>query len=153
MVRSLHANKHDHPPSFFNESDLLAKYTKLRDPSVDLESYINFEMFRQRLEAAVSKPKVSPAGRRSYDVVLMFKILILQRCCNLSDEQVEYQINDRCVSGFSGVFGQHGAGFHHSTGISGGVEQSRGDPGVVRCFQLGPRSTEELVVRPRADFV
>lgn len=27
------------------------------------------------------------AGRKPYDVVLMFKILILQRLCNLSDEQ------------------------------------------------------------------
>ena len=85
-----------HQPSFFDESDRLAKLSKLRDPLVDLERYINFEMFRERLEAAVSKPKVLPAGRKPYDVVLMFKILILQRCYNLSDEQVEYQINDRC---------------------------------------------------------
>ena len=74
-----------HQPSFFDESDRLAKFSKLRDPLVDLERYINFEMSRERLEAAVSKPKVSPAGRKPYDVVLMFKILILQRCYNLSD--------------------------------------------------------------------
>jgi len=30
-----------------------------------------------------------------YDCVLLFKILILQRFYNLSDYQVEYQINDR----------------------------------------------------------
>ena len=29
------------------------------------------------------------------DYVMMFKIVILQRYYNLSDEQVEYQINDR----------------------------------------------------------
>jgi IS5 family transposase len=34
-------------------------------------------------------------GRPPYDYVLMFKILILQRFYNLSDDQVEYQINDR----------------------------------------------------------
>jgi len=34
-------------------------------------------------------------GRPPYDYVLMFKILILQRYYNISDEQVEYQINDR----------------------------------------------------------
>ena len=34
-------------------------------------------------------------GRPPYDYVLMFKIVILQRYYNLSDEQVEYQINDR----------------------------------------------------------
>jgi IS5 family transposase len=36
-----------------------------------------------------------PGGRPPYDYVLMFKILILQRYYNLSDEQMEYQINDR----------------------------------------------------------
>jgi IS5 family transposase len=85
-----------HQLSFFDESDRLAKLTKLRDPLVDLERSINFEMFRQQLETAVSKPKVSPTGRKRYDVVRMFKILILQRRYNLSDEQIEYQINDRC---------------------------------------------------------
>ncbi|MDR2814566.1 MAG: transposase, partial [Prevotellaceae bacterium] len=34
-------------------------------------------------------------GRPPYDYVLMFKILILQRYYNLSDDQVEFQINDR----------------------------------------------------------
>ena len=34
-------------------------------------------------------------GRPAYDYVLMFKILILQRYYNLSDNQAEYQINDR----------------------------------------------------------
>ena len=47
-----------HQPSFFDESDRLAKLSKLRDPLVGLERYINFEMFRERLEVAVSKPKV-----------------------------------------------------------------------------------------------
>ncbi|MFV0249131.1 MAG: transposase [Tenacibaculum sp.] len=31
----------------------------------------------------------------AYDYVLMFKIAILQRYYNLSDHQIEYQINDR----------------------------------------------------------
>ena len=35
------------------------------------------------------------AGRKRHDVVLMFKILILQRLYNLSDEQTECQITDR----------------------------------------------------------
>jgi len=34
-------------------------------------------------------------GRRPYDYVMLFKILILQRYYNLSDEQVEFQVNDR----------------------------------------------------------
>jgi transposase, IS5 family len=35
------------------------------------------------------------AGRKPFDAVLMFKVLVLQTLYNLSDEQVEYQIRDR----------------------------------------------------------
>jgi IS5 family transposase len=39
--------------------------------------------------------KKSNAGCKPYDVIMMFKILLLKRFYNLSDEQAEYQINDR----------------------------------------------------------
>ena len=39
--------------------------------------------------------KKNKAGAKPYDVVLMFKILILQRYYGLGDKQVEYQILDR----------------------------------------------------------
>ena len=42
-----------------------------------------------------SKDKKSAAGRKAYDVRLMLKLLILQRLYNLSDEQAEFQLNDR----------------------------------------------------------
>ena len=80
---------------FFDESDRLAKLTKLNDPLVALKQHIDFEVFRPQLEAVLRKEHRSAAGRKPYDVVLMFKILILQRLYNLSDEQTEYQINDR----------------------------------------------------------
>lgn len=44
---------------------------------------------------AFRKEPKAPGGRPPYDYVMMFKILILQRLYNLSDEQMEYQINDR----------------------------------------------------------
>jgi transposase len=37
----------------------------------------------------------SNAGRKPFDAVMMFKILVLQTLYNLADEQVEYQIRDR----------------------------------------------------------
>jgi len=37
----------------------------------------------------------SNAGRKPYDAVLMFKILVLQTLYNLSDDQLEYLIRDR----------------------------------------------------------
>jgi IS5 family transposase len=39
--------------------------------------------------------KKSNAGQKPYDVVMMFKIILLKRFYNMSDEQAEYQINDR----------------------------------------------------------
>lgn len=52
-------------------------------------------MFRQTLNAAFRKGRKGPGGRPPYDYLLLFKILILQRFFNLSDDQTEYQINDR----------------------------------------------------------
>ena len=82
-------------PSFLDESDRLAKLTWLKDPLVELKRHIDFELFRLKLAEVFSKEKKSPAGRKAYDVVFMFKILILQRLNNLSDQQTEFLINDR----------------------------------------------------------
>lgn len=41
------------------------------------------------------KARKSNAGRKPFDVVLMFKLLVLQTLYNLADEQVEYQVRDR----------------------------------------------------------
>jgi len=81
--------------SFFDESQRHRKLDKLNDPLVVLKAYVDFELFRDALEKVFEKPRQSKAGRKALDVVFMFKILILQRLYNLSDEQVEYQINDR----------------------------------------------------------
>ena len=81
--------------SFFDERDRFGKIDKLKDPLVELASYIDFEMFRSKLEEVFTAPKRSSAGRKPMDAVMMFKILILQRLYNLSDEQIEFQINDR----------------------------------------------------------
>jgi hypothetical protein len=39
--------------------------------------------------------KKSTAGRKPIDVMVMFRMLVLQSLYNLSDEQVEYQVRDR----------------------------------------------------------
>jgi transposase, IS5 family len=39
--------------------------------------------------------KKSSAGRKPFDAILMFGMLVLQALNNLSDEQVEYQVRDR----------------------------------------------------------
>jgi len=75
---------------------ILKKLSKLRDPLEKLNKRINFELFREELEKMCNKKqRKNNAGAKPYDYVMMLKILLLQRIYNLSDEQVEYQINDR----------------------------------------------------------
>jgi IS5 family transposase len=81
---------------FFDEADRLAKLTKLGDALERLNKYIDWEIFRPILKEAMKKePVKGPGGRPPYDSVLMFKTLILQKLYNISDDQAEYQINDR----------------------------------------------------------
>ena len=72
------------------------KLSTLGDNLEKLNEVINWEMFRPTLAKAVAvKEPKGPGGRRRFDVVMMFKILVLERLYNLSDDQTEYQINDR----------------------------------------------------------
>lgn len=73
----------------------LSKLSKLGDPLERLSLGLDFEVFRLYLTEKLSKLSAGAGGRPPYDYVMMFKILILQRYYNVSDDQVEYQINDR----------------------------------------------------------
>lgn len=73
----------------------LEKLTYLGDPLVRLKEWINWEIFRPDLDLIYDKDRKSAAGRKPLDVVLMFKIMILQRYYNMLDDQTEYQIRDR----------------------------------------------------------
>lgn len=81
-------------PGFF---DLKDRYNKLneRDPLVSLSALIDWERFRATLNKVRQKSRESQAGRKPFDVVLMFKVLVLQHLYNLSDDETEYQIRDR----------------------------------------------------------
>ena len=65
------------------------------DPLPRLKDLVDWERFRPELEAARNKERKSNAGRKSFDVILMFKVLVLQSLYNLSDEKMEFQIRDR----------------------------------------------------------
>ena len=81
--------------SIFDKSERMLKLSKLGDNLERLNSIINWEVFRTTIENALSSKKKSAAGRPPFDHVLLFKIIVLQRIYNLSDDAVEYQINDR----------------------------------------------------------
>lgn len=80
---------------FFDQDIRLSKLSKLGDPLERLAKGVDFEFFRALLEERLERGAKGKGGRPPYDYVLMFKILILQRYYNLSDDQTEYQINDR----------------------------------------------------------
>src|SRR5471030_964758 len=79
----------------FDSDFRLEKLIRLGDPLHRLSEGIDFELFRPKLEEGLSKLAQGAGGRPPYDYVLMFKILVLQRYFNLSDDQVEFQICDR----------------------------------------------------------
>lgn len=77
--------------------DLHGRHSKLneRDPLLALHSLIDWEDFRPTLNGIRAKERKSNAGRKSFDVILMFKAMVLQHLYNLSDDELEYQIRDR----------------------------------------------------------
>lgn len=79
----------------YEEHKRLERLSALGDSLPRLNQVIDWEIFRPTLRQALRTAPQSHGGRPPYDVVLMFKILILQRLYNLSDDQTEYQINDR----------------------------------------------------------
>ena len=79
----------------FDEAIRLEKLTNQGDPLVILKQTINWEQFRPKLDSVLKKEAKGPGGREPFDYIMMFKILILQRYYNLSDDRTEFQILDR----------------------------------------------------------
>jgi len=82
----------------FEEIDRLRELTTLGDPLIMLHKKINWESFRDELE--LIRPEENPdnvrnAGRKPFDAVMMFKVMILQRYYTISDDQMEFQLKDR----------------------------------------------------------
>jgi len=73
----------------------LESLSRLGDPLEALNERIPWELFRPVLEPVRQKPRKSNAGRKPFDLVLMFKVLVLQSLYNLADERLEYQMRDR----------------------------------------------------------
>ena len=82
-------------PGLFDWQNRFKKLNKNGDPLVKLNKVIQWESFREALENVRVREKKNNAGAKPYDVLLMFKVLILQSLYNLSDEAIEYQILDR----------------------------------------------------------
>ena len=83
---------------FFDADKRLAALSAKGDPLEAVDHLVPWESFRAEIEAVVLTPdelKKSSAGRKPFDAILLFRMLVLQALNNLSDEQVEYQVRDR----------------------------------------------------------
>lgn len=82
-------------PGLFDFESRMLKIDKNGDPLSKISSALNWEIFRPELEKARYKKRKDNSGAKGYDVVMMFKVLILQSLYNLSDDAMEFQILDR----------------------------------------------------------
>ena len=82
--------------NLFEEEFTIEALSQMGNPLERLSSLVDFEMFRPVLEdVLLTKECKTPAGRKPIDVVLMFKVIFLQRYYGLGDHQIQYQIIDR----------------------------------------------------------
>ena len=82
--------------NLFEEEFTIEALSQMGNPLEQLAALVDFEMFRPALEEVlVKKDCKTPAGRPQIDVVLMFKVIFLQRYYGLGDHQIQYQIIDR----------------------------------------------------------
>jgi IS5 family transposase len=83
---------------FYDLDKRLEAISAKGDPLEALNAIVPFESFRAEIEAVVRlapDERKSNAGRKPFDAVMMFKVLVLQTLYNLADEHVEYLIRDR----------------------------------------------------------
>lgn len=83
-----------HQLGLFDLHDRYDQLSKRKDPLEELNRMIDWTLFAGLLAETTAKPRKSAAGRKPFDRVLLFKMLVLQRMNNLSDERLEYQVGD-----------------------------------------------------------
>ncbi len=87
--------KNKNQSGLFDGQNRMTKLISLKDPLIAIGETIDFESFRLILENATVQQPTTKGGRPPFDRVMLFKALVLQKLYGLSDEQLEYQINDR----------------------------------------------------------
>jgi len=77
---------------FWDIDELYARLSEAGDPLEKLNAVVPWEVFRNPLSKALKRSGGAKGGRPPYDAVLMFKIMVLQALCSLSDDQAEFQV-------------------------------------------------------------
>ncbi|MFD1981849.1 IS5 family transposase [Mesorhizobium newzealandense] len=80
---------------FWDIDERYARLSEAGDPLEKLNAVVPWEVFRKPLAKVLKRSDGARGGRPAYDPVMMFKIMVLQALYGLSDDQAEFQIQDR----------------------------------------------------------
>lgn len=80
---------------FWDEEKRIHRLRQKKPTLATLSETIPWDAFRPLLEQGYSHERKSNAGRKRIDPIILFKMLVLQQLFNLSDEELEFQVNDR----------------------------------------------------------
>ena len=80
---------------FWDVEDRLKELSAEGDPLEKLSATVDFEMFRPLLQKVFGRADPSKGGRPGFDVVLKFRMLVLQALHGLSLQQTDYLVRDR----------------------------------------------------------
>ena len=99
----------------FDEEFRLGEISKHRDTLGKQNGYINWEDFRNPFEELFKNENSEKGGRPRFDVILMFKILVLQQMNDFTDDKMEFMIKDRLsFQRFLGLGLQDSSGFKNN---------------------------------------
>jgi IS5 family transposase len=80
---------------FWDDQKRVAKLQEKKPVLKRLADSIPWESFRPLLDKGYAHERKSNAGRKRIDPLILFKMLVLQQLFNLSDLELEFQVNDR----------------------------------------------------------
>jgi IS5 family transposase len=80
---------------FWDDQQRVAKLQEKKPVLKRLADSIPWESFRPLLDKGYAQERKSNAGRKRIDPLILFKMLVLQQLFNLSDQELEFQVNDR----------------------------------------------------------
>ena len=79
---------------FWDEQERVSKLKNKKPVLTCLSESILWEAFCPLLEKCYSQERKSNAGRKRINPLILFKMLVHQQLFNLSDKEVEFQVND-----------------------------------------------------------
>jgi transposase, IS5 family len=79
----------------FGEEQRLERLSVLKDPLIEIKALTDWSFFEKKLQNLFPEKNREQGGRPAYSKLLLFKILLLQEYCGLSDKAVEFHITDR----------------------------------------------------------